>query len=202
MTRLRCASAARRGWPLVVLLVAATACGSASARPDASTPSVAYGTPAAGFSLTDQFGRPERLADFRGDVVLLTFIDARCTELCPLTADLLRRAKDALGDEPPVQLLAIDANPRATSVADVKRWSVRHRMLHQWLFLTAPVHRLERVWASYGVQVQLHGGEVEHSSLIYVIDGSGRQRAIFPIATKSGIPAEVDALTEAVRRVT
>jgi cytochrome oxidase Cu insertion factor (SCO1/SenC/PrrC family) len=191
-----------RASAVVALVVAATACGSAHAGSDGSTPSVRYGTPAAGFFLTDQFGRPERLTDFRGQVVLLTFIDARCTELCPLTADLLRRAKDALGGDPPVQLVAIDANPMATSVADVRRWSARHRMLHEWLFLTAPVQRLKRVWASYRVQVKLHGGEVEHSSLVYIVDPSGRERGIFPIAGRRGIPAEVDALAQAVRRVT
>jgi cytochrome oxidase Cu insertion factor (SCO1/SenC/PrrC family) len=191
-----------RGTAVVLLVVAGTACGSARAGSDGATPTnVRYGVPAKDFSLVDQFGHPEQLSDFRGRVVLLTFIDARCTELCPLTADLLRRAKESLGGDPPVQLLAIDANPNATAVADVRRWSRRHRMLHQWLFLTAPVHRLARVWASYGIRVTVDKDEVAHSSVIYVIDVSGRRRAIFPIATRSGIPDEVDALDDAVRRV-
>jgi cytochrome oxidase Cu insertion factor (SCO1/SenC/PrrC family) len=162
---------------------------------------VQYGTPAAPFSLVDQFGRRERLADFGGEVVLLTFIDPRCAQLCPLTADLLRRAKDALDGDPPTEIVAIDANPDATSVADVRRWSQRHGMLHEWLFLTGPAPRLARVWASYGVGVQVLHGEVGHSSVIFVIDPSGRQRAVFPIARGSGIPAEVEGLTTAVRRV-
>jgi hypothetical protein len=42
---------------------------------------------------------------------------------------------------------------------------------------------------------------VAHSAVIFVIDPTGRQRAVFPIATRSGMSAEVDALAEAVRRV-
>jgi cytochrome oxidase Cu insertion factor (SCO1/SenC/PrrC family) len=160
-----------------------------------------YGTPAPAFSLVDQFGHDVRLTDLRGSVVLLTFIDARCTTLCPLTADLLRRASDELGGDPPVRLVAIDANPDANSVADVRRWSIQHGMLHDWLFLTAPLPRLARVWSAYGVSVVPQHGEVAHSAVVFVIDGEGRQRGVFPIATRSGMSAEADALAAAVRRV-
>jgi cytochrome oxidase Cu insertion factor (SCO1/SenC/PrrC family) len=184
-----------------LLVVIATACSSARGSEPARPTKVRYGTPAADFSLRDQFGRPERLSDFRGRVVLLTFIDARCTDLCPLTADLLRRAEESMDGDPQVQVVAIDANPDATAVADVRRWSVRHRMLHRWLFLTAPVGRLRRVWSDYGIAVRVHGGEVAHTSVIFLIDGTGRERGVFPIAAKAGIPAEVDALVTAVGRM-
>jgi protein SCO1/2 len=191
---------ARRA-PIALLLLVATACSSARGDDPSRPANVQYGTPAADFSLLDQFGRTERLSDFRGSVVLLTFIDARCTDLCPLTADLLRRAEESIQGDPPVQVLAIDANPNATSVADVRRWSVRHRMLHRWLFLTAPIGRLRRVWARYGIAVRVHGGEVAHTSVIFLIDGAGRQRGVFPIAARHGIRAEIDALVTAVRRI-
>jgi protein SCO1/2 len=179
------------------------ACGSSGRGPDqtAALANAQYGTPAPRFSLVDQFGDTVQLTDLRGSVVLLTFIDARCTTLCPLTADLMRRARDELGTDPPVRLVAIDANPDATGVADVRRWSVQHRMLHDWQFLTAPLPRLARVWSAYGVRVVPRHGDVAHSAVIFVIDGDGRERGVFPIATRAGIPAEADALAEAVRRV-
>jgi cytochrome oxidase Cu insertion factor (SCO1/SenC/PrrC family) len=188
------------------VLAAATglaACGSSrgGTSRDAALAQAELGTPAPSFSLVDQFGSNVRLSDLRGSVVLLTFIDARCTTLCPLTADLLRRTSDELGGDPPVRLVAIDANPDANSVADVRRWSVQHRMLHDWVFLTAPLPRLARVWSAYGIQVVPQKGEVVHSAVIFVIDGEGRQRGVFPIATGSGMSAEVDGLAEAVRRV-
>jgi cytochrome oxidase Cu insertion factor (SCO1/SenC/PrrC family) len=188
-----------RALPLAFLVLAACAPGSPGS--GSSPTNVRYGTPAADFSLVDQFGQTHRLSDFRGETVLLAFIDPRCTALCPLTAELLRRTKDSLGGDPPVQLLAIDANPQATRISDVHRWSERHGMLHQWLFLTAPLRRLARTWSSYGVVAKVQGGDVAHTSVIFVIDGSDRERGVFPIASASGIQAEVAGLAEAVRRV-
>jgi cytochrome oxidase Cu insertion factor (SCO1/SenC/PrrC family) len=190
--------------PAVAALVIATlasACGSSNPGSNAALAHAQQGTPAAPFTLVDQFGHRERLSDFRGSVVLLSFIDPHCTTVCPLTADLMRHARDEVGAATPVKLVAIDANPNATSVADVRRWSIRHRMLHDWLFLTAPQPRLARVWAAYGVRVIPRQGDVAHSAVIFVIDAAGRQRAVFPIATRSGMSAEVGALAEAVRRV-
>jgi cytochrome oxidase Cu insertion factor (SCO1/SenC/PrrC family) len=192
----------RRRLAVVVLLVGvlSPACrsgGGADPRP----PNVEYGTPAAPFSLVDQFGHRQRLSDFRGSVVLLTFIDPHCGGVCPLTADLLRRAKETVGTQTPLQLVAIDANPKATSVDDVRRWSVRHGMLRDWLFLTAPTPHLRRVWAEYGVQVIDEGGDVAHSSAVFLIDPTGRERGIFPIAARRGIADEVSALARAVDQI-
>jgi cytochrome oxidase Cu insertion factor (SCO1/SenC/PrrC family) len=194
-------AAVRVAAAVAVALAALSSCRSPADGPSSALARAQQGTPAASFSLVDQFGHRERLTDFRGSVVLLSFIDPHCTTVCPLTADLMRRARDEVGATPPVKLVAIDANPNATSVEDVRRWSVRHRMLHDWLFLTAPQPRLARVWADYGIRVIPEQGDVAHSAVIYVIDEDGRQRGVFPIATRSGMSAEVDALAEAVRRV-
>jgi protein SCO1 len=192
----------RRSLGLAALMaVLSAACASSPPHGGSPSPNVQYGTQAAPFSLTDQFGNRQRLSDFKGSVVLLTFIDPHCAGVCPLTADLLRRTKESVGTDPAVQLVAIDANPRATSVDDVRRWSVRHGMLHDWLFLTAPTQQLRPVWAQYGVKVIEQGGDVAHSSAIFLIDPTGRERGIFPIAVRSGIPAEVTALVQAVRKI-
>jgi protein SCO1/2 len=189
---------------LCVMVVGALSTGCAAGHASGSAdPSgdVQNGTKALPFTLLDQFGNRERLADFRGSVVLLTFIDPRCHGICPLTADLMRRAKDAVGNGTRVQLVAIDANPKATSVDDVRRWSTQHGMLHDWLFLTAPVDRLRRVWAGYGVTVLMSQGDVAHASAIFLIDPSGQERGVFPIATGNGVATEVDALARAVRLI-
>jgi cytochrome oxidase Cu insertion factor (SCO1/SenC/PrrC family) len=192
----------RRSLVVASLVLATVSVGcSPSPHRDPAPSNVQYGTRAAPFSLVDQFGDRRRLSDFRGSVVLLTFIDPHCGGVCPLTADLLRRAKASVGSDSPLQLLAIDANPKATSVEDVRRWSVRHGMLHDWLFLTAPMQRLRRVWAEYGVQVIEQSGDVAHSSAVFLIDEDGRERGIFPIAARNGIPDEVSALDDAVHRI-
>ena len=174
------------------------ACGSSGAphRPIAS--SSVSGTRAPDFTLTDQFGRPEQLSAFRGRTVLLTFIDSRCTTLCPLTAELMTRIQADLGSGTPVELMAVNANPQHTKVSDVRTWSVRHRMLHRWLFLTGSVRNLKAVWADYGIQAKVVHGDVEHTAVVFLIDPTGMVRTAFPIATRKGIGDEATSIATAI----
>ena len=77
--------------------------------------------PAPNFTLTDQSGESVRLSEFHGKSVVLTFMDSRCTEVCPLIAqefidaekDLGRRARSMV-------FVGVNVNPHANSVADVR----------------------------------------------------------------------------------
>jgi cytochrome oxidase Cu insertion factor (SCO1/SenC/PrrC family) len=68
------------------------------------------------------------LSQFRGKVVLLSFDDALCTTVCPLTAQEMLQAKRLLGAAAgeDVRPLGVDANPDATSTADVMAYSRGH----------------------------------------------------------------------------
>src|ERR1700737_1787056 len=95
------------------------------------------GDPAPDFKLVDQFGHPVALSSLRGHEVVLAFIDSRCRTLCPLTAEIMYNARKQLGSATAsrIVLVAINANPSATSIAVVQAWSINHGMLHQWSFL-------------------------------------------------------------------
>ncbi|HZD67928.1 MAG TPA: SCO family protein [Actinomycetes bacterium] len=152
------------------------------------------------FGLVDQFGQRHRLSDFRGKVVLLTFIDSDCTTICPITGALLRRTQDLLGQEASgMQLLAVNVNPQHTRVKDVLDWSRDHEMTHRWLFLTGPVSQLRPVWQSYGIDIKMVHGDVEHTAMVFGIDPGGQEQTAFPIATKSGIASEASSLAQVVR---
>ncbi|MGH2877787.1 MAG: SCO family protein, partial [Solirubrobacteraceae bacterium] len=179
---------------LLVALVAAVVAGtllshhsspttvaSAQDMPLASNPSLDPGTalnkPAPDFTLRDQFGRRTSLSDYRGKVVILGFNDSECTTVCPLSTTAMvdaRRYLGAAGSK--VVLLGIDANPKATSRADVLSYSRAHGMLHQWRFLTGSPAQLKRVWNAYGIGVQITGGQIDHTPALYLIDPQGRLR--------------------------
>src|SRR5579872_3234078 len=76
------------------------------------------------FNLVDQFGHPTSMSSLRGHEIVLAFIDSRCTSLCPLTANIMYDARTQLGASAASQvtLVAINANPTATSVATVQAW--------------------------------------------------------------------------------
>lgn len=158
------------------------------------------GTPAPGFTLTDQNGQVRSLAGFGGRVVVLAFIDSRCTDVCPLVAQSLQEMQDALGRRAAdVQLLAVDANPDATAVADAAQWTREHGMSGRWLFLTGPVAELQGIWAAYHVGVEVESdGQVVHTDAVYVIDRQGRERRLLIAGQGGGVAGDARALQGAV----
>ena len=51
------------------------------------------------FSLRDQDGKPASLREYRGRVVVLTFMYSTCQDTCPVTATTIRGALDDLGHD-------------------------------------------------------------------------------------------------------
>ena len=138
------------------------------------------GRPAPAIALRNQFGQPMSLRQFRGKVVILAFADSQCTTVCPLTTMSMVQAKQLLGAAgSKVQLLGVDANPRATSVADVMAYSRAHGMVNQWDFLTGTPAQLTAVWRAYHIAVQIQAGQIDHTPALLVIDARGREREIY-----------------------
>jgi cytochrome oxidase Cu insertion factor (SCO1/SenC/PrrC family)/thiol-disulfide isomerase/thioredoxin len=172
----------------IIVIVAILAGGSGSGVNNASAPSATalytnpnldpgstVPGPAPGFTLSDQFGRPVSLREFRGHVVVLAFSDAQCTTICPLTTTTMVQAKAMLGRAGAgVQLLGVNANPDATAVKWVRAYSATHGMLHQWRFLTGSVGALRHVWSDYHIEAQVDAGQIDHTPALYVIDRRGR----------------------------
>lgn len=137
------------------------------------------GPAAPGFVLTDQQGRPTSLAQFRGKVVVLTFIDPECTQLCPLTTQSMVEAVKMLGPAAAsrVQLLGVDINVKKARVADVAAYTRAHELESHWRFLTGSPAQLQSVWNSYHVYVGASAtGDLVHEAIIYVIDQDGNER--------------------------
>ena len=136
--------------------------------------------PAPDFRLQNQFGQSMSLSQFRGKVVMLAFEDSECTTVCPLTTQSMLEAKQLLGPAgDKVQLLGIDANPDATSVADVLSYSRAHGLVNQWDFLTGSVAQLKSTWGLYHIAVQIEQGQIDHTPALYVIDQQGRERKLY-----------------------
>ena len=133
------------------------------------------------FSLVDQHGRQLRLSGLRGKVVVLTFLDAGCTAICPVEAAELRDGERDLGAQSAdVEVLAVNLDPAHDSVADMAHLAGRSQLAPLATFhaLTGPLVALRKVWAAYGVQVQVDEvqGTVLYEPLIVFIDPSGHER--------------------------
>jgi cytochrome oxidase Cu insertion factor (SCO1/SenC/PrrC family) len=152
----------------------------AAANPALDPGSSLGGHPAPDIALVNQFGQHMSLHQFRGKVVILAFVDSECTTVCPLTTVSMVEARQLLGAAGgKVQLLGVDANPKATSVADVMAYSRAHAMVNQWDFLTGTPAQLAAVWRAYHIAVQIQAGMIDHTPALLVIDPQGREQTIY-----------------------
>jgi protein SCO1 len=158
------------------------------------TPSAYEGTELTGeapdFQLTNQHGSVIRLSDFRGKVVVLTFMDSKCTDTCPITAVHFREIYKQLNKNEAGQVvfLGVNVNTEAGTVPDVlestRAWHLDE--IPSWHFLTGSQDLLGPVWKDYGVSaVHSHdGNSIMHTPGTFLIDKLGQKRwyvsTIFP----------------------
>jgi cytochrome oxidase Cu insertion factor (SCO1/SenC/PrrC family) len=169
-------------------------------------------TPAAGFSLTDQHGRPVSLSSLHGKVVLLTFLDPVCVSDCPLVAQEFRQAGQLLGaNARHVELVAVDVNPLYNELAYTQAFTRQENLaaVPDWLYLTSSPARLRQVYRNYGVASETApgGAMLAHNDIAFVIDQAGhlRQELNFDpgpgtTPTQASFAAELaDAATQLLR---
>lgn len=157
--------------------------------------------PAPDFTLTNQFGQPMSLSQFRGKVVMLSFDDPKCTDICPLTTQSMVLAKELLGKAgASVQLLGVSANPEdANKVSDVMAYTRAHGLVNQWDFLTGPGAQLKKVWTDYKIAVQIANGDIDHTPALYLIDQQGRQvKAYLTQMAYSSVTQSAEVLAQEV----
>jgi cytochrome oxidase Cu insertion factor (SCO1/SenC/PrrC family) len=160
-------------------------------------------SPAPGFNLIDQNGQPVSLADLRGKVVALTFLDPVCTTDCPVIAQEFKTAGKLLGpDSKKVELLAIDANPRYIETAFLDAFDQQENLsgIPNWRYLSGTLPQLEAVWKAYGVTVSYEpgGGMVDHNDVAFVIDARGQVRYALSTDPGSGSGASRSSFAQTI----
>lgn len=175
---------------LVLLLVlAATACGGP---PDFKGSVLENEQPDPNFQLTDQRGETVSLEQFRGKVVVLTFLYTNCPDVCPLITQKLKTFSEELGPTgKDVAILAVTVDPEHDTVARVRQYTDVMGMTGNWHFLVGERSTLVSIWdAYYAAPLQptptASGGEAAntqqtgglHSAPIYLIDQQGRRRVL------------------------
>jgi protein SCO1 len=146
-------------------------------------------TPAPAFDLPDQAGRRTTVASLRGRTVLLTFLDSRCTNLCPIEGAQLGAVQQRLPAAQRPELVVISVNP-ADTPATVGRFVDEAGWTGPWRWLLGSRRTLAPVWRAYHIGVKLsHGQAVQtgnttirlgssivHTIALYLIDRTGQER--------------------------
>ena len=134
------------------------------------------------FRLMDQNGSVISLSDFRGKMVVLTFMDSKCKDTCSITAAHFRKAYQQLNQNEAslVVFLGVNVNVEASAIADVLETTHAWHLdeIPSWHFLTENLDSLEPVWKDYGVSAEhnLDGNSIMHTPGVFLIDPSGQTR--------------------------
>lgn len=137
---------------------------------------------AAPFVLLDQAKREWSLTGARGKVVVLTFYNTNCNDICPVLGAEIKQAASLVAQHGTnVEFVIVNSDPNhyqfnATPLALLTPSLDLVPNVH---FLTGPLPQLNAVWISYGlaVRVGVNPNQVTHNNIIYFIDPRGRLRA-------------------------
>jgi protein SCO1/2 len=138
--------------------------------------------PAPELVLRDRSGASWSLQDQTGKVVVVTFLNNGCNDLCPVLGEELRQAALLLGPAAPhVEFAIVNTDPNQTSVeADPEALSITgldaDPSVH---FLTGSLRQLDAIWAAFGVEVTVgqSANQIAHNNILYFVDPQGRLRA-------------------------
>jgi protein SCO1/2 len=133
--------------------------------------------PAPEFTLTSQDGAPVSLADFRGRVVVVTFIYTLCTDTCPVLTPMMSFIQDRLGPDfgRKIAFVSITVDPERDTPAVLKEYALAFGAdLRGWSFLTGAPEVIRQVTRRYGVfAAPAPEGAIDHSFLTSVVDPRG-----------------------------
>lgn len=139
--------------------------------------------PAPTFTLTDQEGRQVALEDYRGKVILLTFIYTECKDICPVLPQIIGRVDKWLqpGEREHVRLVGVSLDPNRDTPAKLKGFMGTHNLSSErWTLLTGTMAEATQVVKDYGVVVRPDlQGELVHNAVYVLIDAKGQLRTEF-----------------------
>ena len=115
--------------------------------------------PAPDFELVDQFNNPVNMSQFKGKVVVITFVYTYCPEICPAVTYQMSKLSEELGDDynESVVFLSVTVDPERDTPERLASFASSHDA--SWQFLTStsnsPVGHMSSVWQDYGVIVNI-----------------------------------------------
>jgi protein SCO1/2 len=134
------------------------------------------------FTLTDQHEHAASPSEYRGRVMVISFLYTTCGAPCTLIAQQIRGALDELSAEharaPAV--LIVSADPTADTPARIARFLAEVSLTGRVEYLTGSLSQLRSIWHAYHVRPASAGRATfdEYASVL-LVDASGRERVLF-----------------------
>lgn len=135
------------------------------------------------FSLQGSNGHELKISQYRGKVVLLAFGFTSCTEVCPTTLNTFALTRRKLGNAAAdVQVVYVTVDPHRDVVSRLAKYL--NSFDSTFVGGTGTEEQLSAVRRNYGISAErkIVGDDYTyaHSSFTYLIDRTGRIRALMP----------------------
>jgi protein SCO1/2 len=157
---------------VVVLFVIGGEDDTASYRGSPPPPGIMLGQ----FELRDYTGVRVSREDLKGKVVLLTFLESKCKEACPIIASQVARTIERLPPEERRQVVAvaISTHPTDDTPASVGAFLRKQRAEGKLHYLIGSEQELRPIWQRFGVLSALDSGDADtHSASVHLYDRRG-----------------------------
>lgn len=150
--------------------------------------------PAPPLRLRDQHGQAASLAQLRGRVLLVTFMDSHCTTECPVEGHQLAVVQRTFPSRSQPEIVVVSVNP-ADTPRSVRRFARLRGWHGRWRWLMGSSAELGRVWSAYGIEVDPTSHDIIHSAALYIVDRRGDERSgyVAPFLPKL-VAADIRAL--------
>lgn len=114
-------------------------------------------------NLVNEDGKPTKLSDFKGKVVILYFGFTNCKHVCPTVTAALKQVTEKLNekgykDKYKVVFITVDPNDTPEKLKEYKNT----RYLEDFVFLTGKEQDLKKAWDAYGIEVKEKVMEMDH----------------------------------------
>lgn len=150
------------------------------------------------FSLTSYRGEPVASASLAGDVVVLTILDAQCTDVCPILASVVAGSVDRLtpAERRQVRPIAISGDPAEDTPTAVRQFLRKQRAIGRLDYLVGSEKQLRPIWTAMQVLPSLDSGRDSlHSAPLRVYD----RRGIWVSTLHSGADLSEENLLQDIR---
>jgi protein SCO1/2 len=134
------------------------------------------GVRAPNFSLRDENGKRVTMKEYRGKVVVVTFLYSHCKTECPVQAQQIKGALDDIGK--PVPVLSVSVDPPGDTPKSVKHFNAKMGVSGRLRWVLGSEGQLSRLWKGFAIVPQTP--QQEHMARIVLIDQKGMQRIGFP----------------------
>jgi protein SCO1 len=128
------------------------------------------------FSLRNYTGELVRSDALRGKVALVTFLESKCEEACPVIAAEIAQSLALLtaAERRQVQAVAVSTHPGDDTPGNVRAFVRRHRLVGRLAYLIGSERELRPVWRKFHILSALESGDADtHSAPVRVFDPEG-----------------------------